>query len=355
MMLQRFDDNRKSTPFNKLKSIAAVFALATAFFIVGAAHVAETKPNSTPSKISFREKVEQYKKFKEKYEDKDFQLTSYPVHRVEHGNGKSSTYAFNVYHITYGVIADNIKEFGKSRKQIVRNPTNSQRRETPVCQSRLFVEDYNESGIYPEVTCLEEAEHSNPISLIVNTLSKEELKDVAIIYEFTDGDLDIQFSLDKGRDKKLVERLYAKLKRADEKMDENRQAVKMEPIIPTKNQRITAAYMDEDKDGEPDFVLIPYCINGSFFNEDPGNNTIQVALKYKLVTGKDLAGKTRKERKVLENRIGLWMWDKPCEILTSFSENPGPDIVFYDFGKMVYSKIIDPKPDGKFDKYEFLY
>jgi hypothetical protein len=129
----------------------------------------------------------------------------------------------------------------------------------------------------------------------------------------------------------------------------------MEPIIPTTNQRITVSYIDTDKDGEPDFVLIPYCINGSYFDEDPGNNTIQVALKYKLVTHKDLKGKTRLERKALEKRIGLWMWDKPSEILASFCENPGPDIVFYDYGKVENSEIVDSTPDGKFDNYEFLY
>jgi len=49
------------------------------------------------------------------------------------------------------------------------------------------------------------------------------------------------------------------------------------------------------------------------------------------------------------------MWDKPSEILASFSENPGPDIVFYDFGKVVDSVVIDERPDGKFDRYKFLY
>ena len=129
----------------------------------------------------------------------------------------------------------------------------------------------------------------------------------------------------------------------------------MEPIIPTDNQRVSLTYLDEDKDGELDFVLIPYCINGSYFDEDPTNNSIQVALKYKLVTRKDLAGKTLEERNALGKRIGLWMWDKPSEILTSFTEHPGPDIVFYDVGKVVNSRIIDPKPDGNFDRYKFLY
>jgi len=58
---------------------------------------------------------------------------------------------------------------------------------------------------------------------------------------------------------------------------------------------------------------------------------------------------------MLEKRLGLWMWDKPNEILTSFSENPGPDIAFSDIGKVMNNEIIDPTPDGNFDKYEFLY
>ncbi len=78
-------------------------------------------------------------------------------------------------------------------------------------------------------------------------------------------------------------------------------------------------------------------------------------MKYKLVTRKDLMGKSTAERKGLEKRMSLWMWDKPNKILTSFNDNPGPDIVFYDLGKVVDSEIIDARPDGNFDKYEFLY
>ena len=129
----------------------------------------------------------------------------------------------------------------------------------------------------------------------------------------------------------------------------------MAPVLPTRNQRVTSTLVDENKDGELDFALIPYCINGSYFDDDPNNNTIQIALKYKLVTRKDLHGKTMAERQALQERIGLWMWDKPSEILTSFNDHPGPDIVFYDLGTAVNSRIIDSKPDGIFDKYEFLY
>ena len=219
----------------------------------------------------------------------------------------------------------------------------------------LYLEDYSESGMYPDVTCLEAAEHSYAISLIINTLSEKELKEIAIIYEFKDGDLDLQFSIDKGRDKALVAGLYSKLKQADEINDATKKDVKMEPIIPTDNQKIAVSYLDADKDGELDFVLIPYCINGSFFDDDPNNNSIQIALKYKLVTRKDLVEKTPAERSALKKRMGLWMWDNPSEILTSFSENSGPDIVFYDLGKVVNNEIVDVQPDGKFDGYKFLH
>jgi hypothetical protein len=353
-MMEVSNDDQKPKHVNKLKAIIWVFVIAASFLSVAAAYKDVAESDLNASNTTLRKKIETYKKFKAHYEDKDFHLDSDPMRRVEHINGKSTTSSFDIYRITYGVIADNIKEYGKSRKQIVQNPTNSRMSGTPTCQIGLYLEDYTRSGMYPDITCLEEAEHSYPISLIINTLSEEELKEVAIIYEFNDGDLDIQFSIDKGRNKGLIEKLYNKLHRADEKNDEKRQEAKMEPIIPTRNQRLTAAYIDEDKDGEADFVLIPYCINGSFFDDDPGNNSIQVALKYKLVTRKNLKGITPIKRNALEKRMGLVMWDKPIEILTSFSEQPGPDIAFYDLGKVVNSRIIDSEPDGKFDKYEFL-
>jgi hypothetical protein len=339
--------------FKNLKSILCAFFIVAAFISIGAAYRSGTEPELQPSEIALQQKIEAYKKFKARYEDKDFQLDSYPVRRMEHVNGKSNAYSFNIYRITYGIIADNIKEYGKSRKQIVQNPTNLQMGKKPDCRHQLYVEDYTGFGKF--LTCLEDAEHTYPISLLLDTLTAEELKDVAIIYEFNDGDLDIQFSLDKGSDKTFVESLYLKLKQADEQHDEKRQEVSMAPIIPTRNQRITSSFIDEDNDGELDYALVPYCVNGSFFDDDPDNNAIQIALKYNLVTRKDLQGKTLRQRQALEKRMGLWKWDNPSEILTSFTEHPGPDIVFYDLGTVVNSRIIDPKPDGKFDKYEFLY
>jgi len=49
------------------------------------------------------------------------------------------------------------------------------------------------------------------------------------------------------------------------------------------------------------------------------------------------------------------MWDKPSQTLASCSENPGPDIVFCGIGKVVDSVVLEARPDGQFDKNEFLY
>ena len=115
------------------------------------------------------------------------------------------------------------------------------------------------------------------------------------------------------------------------------------------------AYVDDDNNGEPEFALVPYCINGSYFDPDPHNNAVQVGLKYALITQSDVILAAAVDRPILQPRLGLWKWDRPTEILISFCDNPGPDIIFYDLGTVVNGTIIDPKPDGEFDKYEFLY
>ena len=115
---------KKIKSFKKLKSIFCAFFIFSAFISIGAAYRSGTKSELQPSENTLQQKIEAYKKFKERYEDKDFQPDSYPMRRVEHINGKSTTTLFNIYHITYGIIADNAKEYDKSRKQIVRNPTN---------------------------------------------------------------------------------------------------------------------------------------------------------------------------------------------------------------------------------------
>lgn len=335
--------------------IAFTFVVFINFFISNPAHTAPTKPVLPMQESSLQEKIEKYKKFKAKHEDKDFRLKASAVKRSEHGNRTSETYFFNIYNIIYGITEDNIREYNAYSKQIVRNPILPEATPSQVCQSGLYVEEYNESGRLPEVTCSEETEHAYPISLILKSLSKQELENVVIIYEFEDGDVDIRFSFEKGRDKKFVEDLYLKLKDADEQNDAQKPEAEMQPIIPTDNQRVTSVFLEEDENGEPEFAFLPYCIDGSFFDRDPHNDAIQVGLKYKLVTSKDLVDKPEDERIILEKRLGLWMWDKPSEILTSFTENPGPDIVFYDIGKVVDSIVIDTRPDGKFDTYKFLY
>ncbi|MEJ2169160.1 MAG: hypothetical protein P8X90_26900 [Desulfobacterales bacterium] len=353
MKMQIGNTVQKSKHAKILKAIVWIFIVAGSYLSVAAAYRSGMDSDLEPSDIGLREKIEAYKKFKARYEDKDFQLDSYSMRRVQHNHGKSNTSTFNIYRITYGNIADNVREYDKSRKQIVQNPTNPQAEKVPACRGRRFVEDYTGNG--PFLTCLEDTVPSYPIALILHALTEDELNDIAVIYEFDDGDVDIHFPLEKGRDKKFVESLYRRLQRIDEKTDKRRQAVEMEPIIPTRNQRLAPAFFDENKDGESDFVVIPYCINGSFFDDDPDNNSIQIALKYKLVTSKDLQGRAPLERLELKERIGLWMWDRPSEILTSFNDHPGPDIVFYDLGTVVGSRIMDAEPDGRFDKFEFLY
>jgi hypothetical protein len=343
---------------NFLRSAAIttfMLALSGGLCIAGQTHTEILHPSSLVKDFALQKKIEAYKKFKAKYEDKDFQLRCSPVTRTEHGVGNAGTYSFEICNIVYGITEDNYREYNPYSKQIVRNPIHPEGSSLPPCQTGLYVEEYDKSGIIPEVACAQEVQNSYAVSLILETFTEQEMEHVVTIYEFKDGDVDIRFAFDKSRDKKFVEGLYEKLRDADEYLDALKSEVKMQPVIPTDNQRITAVFLDEDKDGEPEFVFLPYCIDGSFFDQDPHNNSFQVGLKYRLVTRKDLIGKTGAERNTLEKRLGLWMYDKPSEILASFSENPGPDIVFYDIGKVVDSVVVDTRPDGKFDRYEFLY
>ena len=349
---------KHSNSKNLVKAVAIVvftIIMVGTVFIVDQAHTAIDRAESGVRKTILEEKIEKYKKFKGAQEDKDFRLKGIPVNRTEQRNGDSSSYFFNVYHIVYGITEDNFREYNDYSKQIVRTPIHPSQDYSPVCQSGLYLEERIETQSFPEITCLTDAQSTYPISLILKTFSEEEMESIVLIYQFNDGDVDIRFSFEKGRDKTFVEGIFKRLRDADELHDAQRPEPKMQPIIPTENQRITAIYMDEDKDGEPESVFLPYCINGSYFDQDPYNNSFQVGLKYKLVTRKDLAGKSQAEKKALEDRLGLWMWDKPNEILASFSESPGPDVVFYDIGKVVDSVVVDARPDGKFDRYEFLF
>jgi hypothetical protein len=355
-MLTRKITNFKTQFFFKAAAfLVLVLVLAGRFFMADQAYTAISSPESLPDDSALQAKIDQYKQFKSKHEDKDFRLKGTPVRRTELGGDGPRSYSFTVYHIAYGITEDNFREYNPYSKQIIRSPIYPGQASSTVCRSGFFVEQHKESAAMPEVACLDEMEKSYPVALILDTFSEEEKEHVVTIYEFEDGDIDIRFSFDKGSDKKFVESVFKKLKNADELNDARRPEAEMLPIIPTDNQRVTAVFLDEDKDGEPESVFLPYCINGSFFDQDPHNNSFQVGLKYKLVTKKDLAGKTDAERNALVKRLGLWKWDKPSEILASFSENPGPDIVFFDMGKVVNSVVVDERPDGKFDRYEFLY
>lgn len=310
--------------------------------------LAKTQATNTTIKKEtlLEEKIEKYKKFKSLYEDKDFLLKSYHVERYEAIDGETKRSSFDNYHIAYGIIEDNFRGYrGKSKRYIQ-------------IKGKWYLEDLNRSIIHPKITLLEDVKNlPYPVSLVFKTLSEEESKMIIAIYSFNDGDIDIHFTFGKESDKNIVEPIYQKLKKADEKNDEKKPKVKMEPIIPTKNQWLLFSTLpiDEDRNGEPDHVLIPYCIDGSCFDNDLDNNRVQVGLKYRLVTKKDLEGKKGEERKYLEERMGCWIWDKPGEILIDFDEaKAGPDIIFYDIGKVKDGTVIDEEPDGKFDKYEFL-
>jgi hypothetical protein len=340
---------------NSTKFIVLVWVILSHALFISDAPGLINRSNATNREASFQKKIEDYKKFKEQYEDKDFELNSQFVTRTRQTNGTSRILRFAVYNIEYGLLQDSRKGYNRNRTRIVRTPTRVESSKVPVCEKSFYVETYDETGLQSEIGCFEVNAYSHPISLIFNVLSEKELKDIVLINEFNDGDVDIQFTFEKATDGEFVKKILGKLKEADERNDQKAPQTKMDPIIPSEHQRISIAYIDDEDDGEPDFVLLPYCINGSYFDQDPYNNAVQVGLKYKLITNADLAGKSSADRRLLKKRLGLWMWDKPTEILISFCENPGPDIVFYDLGKVVNGIIVDPKPDGEFDKYEFLY
>ncbi len=341
--------------FRAVVSAALTFVLAGLFYMTAPAYTSVNPSDPHLMDSALQEKIDQYKKFKSKYEDKDFRLKGTPVDRTEQRGDTAWSYSFMVYHIVYGITEDNFREYNQYSKQTTRNPFFSGQVSSAVCRSGFFIEQRRKSNSPPKIVCLDDTDPSYPIALLINTLSKKEKEHVVTIYEFEDGDIDIRFSFEKGSDKEFIEDIFEKLKAADERNDARIPEAKMHPIIPTDNQRVTSVFLDEDQDGEAEYVLLPYCINGSYFDRDPDNNAFQVGLKYKLVTKKDLAGKTVAEKKELEGRLGFWMWDRPSEILASFSENPGPDIVFYDIGKVINSVVVDERPDGQFDRYEFLY
>ncbi len=335
------------------------------FVLAGIIFISLFNANPAPAKIADtdsikipktrQEKIKAYKEFKKQYEDKDFELKSRFITRTKTLNGKVVVSRFAVYHIDYGTIADTRDAYNRNCKRILRTPTRKESSKIPDCNKSLYVEKYDESGLHPAIKCFQPDEHSYPVKLIFEGLSEEEVEHVVLINEFNEGDSDIHFSYEKATDRKFMQKVLNKLQKADEKNDDNAPQTQMSPIIPSAHQRVSIAYIDGDKNGEPDSVLLPYCINGSYFDQDPFNNAVQVGLKYALITKSDLALRTASDQPGAQKRLGLWKWDRPTEILISFCENPGPDIVFYDLGKVVNGMIIDPEPDGKFDQYEFLY
>ncbi len=327
----------------------------TSFFGFDAAPARIADPELKSFRTTRQAKIEAYKKFKKLYEDKDFALKSRSMTRTTTLNGTSAVSRFAIYSIEYGITADNRSEYSRNCKRIVRTPTRQESSKIPQCQKPFYVERYGQTGLNPELGCFDVNAHSDPVVLMFEVLSEAELKNIVLITEYYDGDVDVQFSFEKATDRNFVQKVLAKLQTADEKNDAKIPPTQMSPIIPSAHQRISIAYIDDDNNGEPEYVLLPYCINGSYFDQDPHNNAVQVGLKYALVTQSDVALKAASERPDMQKRLGLWKWGRPTEILISFCENPGPDIVFYDLGKVVNGMIIDPEPDGEFDKYEFLY
>lgn len=344
-----------SNCMKKLKFIASTMIIFTSFFHFSIAPARIVDPEAIRIRTTHQAKIEAYKEFKKQYEDKDFGLKNRFLTRTRTQDGKSVVSRIAIYSIEYGITADNRSEYSRNCSRIVRNPTRQESSKIPNCQKPFYVERYGQTGLDPQISCFDVDALSYPVALMFDVFSEADLKSIVLITEFGDGDLEIQFSDEKATDNKFILKLLAKLQEADEKNDEKASPTPMSPIIPSAHQRVSIAYIDDDKNGEPDYVLLPYCINGSYFDQDPFNNTVQVGLKYALITKSDLALKAAADRPPVQTRLGLWKWQRPTEILISFSDNPGPDIVFYDLGKVVKGIIIDPEPDGEFDKYEFLY
>ncbi|RJQ80940.1 MAG: hypothetical protein C4519_09375 [Desulfobacteraceae bacterium] len=338
-----------------IRMILMTLAVLAASLGAGHARLMADEPDAALCDTSRQQKIETYLEFKSRCEDRDFVLKKWPVTRTIHNNGQTEASSFEIYSIAFGAIEDNLREYNRNATRIVRTPTNAPGPAQLRCSRELYLERYDETGLYPAVACLDEAGLSYPVALIFQTLSAQECQSIVMINEFGDGDVDIQFFPEHAGDPAFVERVWAKLAAADEHNDRQKPPARMEPIIPSERLRVSIVHIDRDGAGEAEFVLLPYSIDGSFFDQDPHNNAVHVALKYKLITRQDLEGKRAIQRAALEQRLGLWMWNKPVEVLVDFAGHPGPDIAFYDQGIVINGWIIDPKPDGEFDRYEFLY
>lgn len=301
-------------------------------------------------------KVEAYKRFKARYEDKDFHIETWPLKRTSYQHGRVETSGHDEYTLSYGSVRDKIKKYNKNVRRIVHSPSDAQAVKNLACGDGLYVERYDPTGMLPVTSCLSEAtDLSYSLKLVFATLTPAEQEGIVLINEFPEGDLDIQFTPDKAADRNFVTTVWQKLAVADEKHDQTLPPTAMQPIMPAAYQLVAISFIDLQNDDEPEFVQLSYCIDGSYFDEDPSNNAVQVGLKYKLITRSDLADKEASQKAALEKRLGLWMWDKPVEILISFADHPGPDIVFNDCGVETNGRVSDPAPDGTFDNFRFLF
>ena len=138
--------NHKSQKILKALAIAAlVFLLTGSCFMIEPAYTAISDQSSSTADSILQDKIEQYKKFKATYDDKDFRLKGTPVKRMEQGSDTASSYSFQVYHIAYGITEDNFREYNPYSRQIIRNPGSPRREPLPVCESGFFVEENRKS------------------------------------------------------------------------------------------------------------------------------------------------------------------------------------------------------------------
>ena len=82
MMMPSGNENRQLKNCQKSKIIIVATVIAVILVFAAAVHTVETPLDKSPHPDILREKIETYKKFKEKYEDKDFELNSYRVNRT---------------------------------------------------------------------------------------------------------------------------------------------------------------------------------------------------------------------------------------------------------------------------------
>lgn len=263
-----------------------------------------------------KESVKKYLQFKAEYEDRDFKVDRYIG-----------------LQISYGQTIDNLAFFDcvSERTDIFRDDK---------CRSGWKIEKWASNSTKSKENCVGETKLDYPLSLVFKVLSKEQLERIGVMWLYSDGDMNIR--LKDSEDEKSINKIAKVLSYADELKDAKNPPTTMQPIIPAQRERLiwNVLWVDEDNDGERDFVLIPCSIDGSFFDEDARNVNIQVFIKHPVVTKDYLS----EHPEVDKESLGAWIWDLPSEITIDFDGGRGFDIVFYDEGV----------PDGIFERYEFL-